>query len=71
MQYIFMAALDRLGIELAELPPHVCLLLKSVNGIARHAGFVFAAVALSREHDSFNKRQLIDGLSAHIAMPST
>ncbi|CAL8467398.1 g6935 [Coccomyxa elongata] len=70
MRLIFMAALESLGIQQVELPPHVCLLLDLVNGIARHAGFVFAAVALSKEHDRFSKRALIDGLSSHTARPS-
>jgi hypothetical protein len=49
----------------------MCLLLDLVGGIARHASFVFTAVALSDKHDSFRRQALIDGLSAHTARPST
>ncbi len=72
MHLVSATALKSLGIPQAEqLPPHMCLLLDSVGGIARHVGFVFSAVALSDKHDSFRRQALIDGLNSHTARPST
>lgn len=70
MRLVFTTALESLNIRLSQLPPHVCLLLDALGGIPRHVAFVFAALALSNEHDRFIKQDFIAGLDSHVTRPS-